>query len=235
MLRRNRAFSLATAATPEKQRETPSPPPLPKKRKVMVVDDDPPDEPLPPRNRTPQFTLDPYIVYAPPSFDRRERKKAASLPNPTPQLRKGGGGARETGEQRITQFFSRTSSQTLSQEASVLSTNGTSPLKGFTNIGNSCYINAVLASLIRLPQFVDAVLSTAKMYRLAGSPPPNKTLLTTLADIVGESATCGSGLSATALKASLDHSSTVFRGNAHQDAHEFLVTLLALLNDEIMA
>ncbi|KAJ9454626.1 Ubiquitin carboxyl-terminal hydrolase 23 [Diplonema papillatum] len=40
-------------------------------------------------------------------------------------------------------------------------------LKGFSNIGNSCYMSAVLTSVLRLQVVADAILSTARLYEAA--------------------------------------------------------------------
>ena len=39
---------------------------------------------------------------------------------------------------------------------------------GFTNIGNTCYMSAVLSALLRLSAFADAVLSTYRLVNMKG-------------------------------------------------------------------
>eukprot|EP01062_Namystynia_karyoxenos_P065402 TRINITY_DN589_c0_g1_i1.p1 TRINITY_DN589_c0_g1~~TRINITY_DN589_c0_g1_i1.p1 ORF type:complete len:649 (+),score=192.75 TRINITY_DN589_c0_g1_i1:76-2022(+) len=113
---------------------------------------------------------------------------------------------------------------------------GKTAMMGFNNLGNTCYMNAVLSSLVHQTDLADALCSTGRLYDLAGR---REGLLPALRDIVG-AARYGnlrrdntSGLDAGALKRMLGQHHARFKGNSQQDAHEFLLKLLDHLHDEI--
>jgi ubiquitin C-terminal hydrolase len=95
------------------------------------------------------------------------------------------------------------------------------PRGGLVNLGNTCYLNSalqLLASVDGLVQaLVDAPLSSNRVYQ---------ELVTLLQQIQG-----GQTVAPSALKEAMDEASPLFVGYRQHDAHEFLTTLLDLLND----
>eukprot|EP00741_Cyanophora_paradoxa_P008129 tig00001264_g7866.t1 len=101
--------------------------------------------------------------------------------------------------------------------------------KGFENLGNTCYINATLQCLTSLAPFVQSLLSRPLAKRAAASPGAYRAFLCILAQVQqGERRT----ISARELKAAIAGQLERFRGNAQQDAHEFLAVLLEQLHSE---
>eukprot|EP00756_Hemistasia_phaeocysticola_P015573 Hpha_TRINITY_DN15420_c0_g1::TRINITY_DN15420_c0_g1_i2::g.176888::m.176888 len=143
------------------------------------------------------------------------------------------------GQQKLSGMFSRTSGF-LSDEIAEVSkdkTKGVMELavggSGFKNLGNTCYMNAVICSLLSLDPFADAVISTARLYKFMGK---SDGLLSALNEVVqlryrGELE--GRGVDLGQLKDLVGREKAAFRGNRQQDAHEFAVTLLDSLHEEV--
>ena len=102
---------------------------------------------------------------------------------------------------------------------------------GFANLGNSCYISAVLQALIRLPPFASDLMREG-LADLVKKPPglASTSLWKGLVDVVravrGEQAGV---VRLEAIKRRMSQRSAQFGGYAQQDAHEFLTDLLDLL------
>eukprot|EP01060_Flectonema_neradi_P014275 TRINITY_DN20980_c0_g1_i1.p1 TRINITY_DN20980_c0_g1~~TRINITY_DN20980_c0_g1_i1.p1 ORF type:complete len:566 (+),score=88.31 TRINITY_DN20980_c0_g1_i1:38-1735(+) len=126
---------------------------------------------------------------------------------------------------------------------------------GFKNLGNTCYMNCILAALSRLSQFSNSVMITSKLYsakeQSTDDTPPctqndaevvhqtttdvsKESILRFLHDVVKGVASGGLvGIRPAELKDAISSKKTAFKGNDQQDAHEFLVSFLDLLDDEI--
>ena len=110
---------------------------------------------------------------------------------------------------------------------------GVSGAGGFRNIGNTCYINAVLSALLGLRPFVTDVLSSIPLFapRLDQS-----SLFSALSAIMHQRQVEGDDKPATPrrLKDAIARRSAQFAGFAQQDAHEFLADCLDGLQEEMM-
>lgn len=109
-------------------------------------------------------------------------------------------------------------------------------LCGLRNLGNTCYLNAVLQALLALPPFVHALTAL-----VPPAPAPATagvltapSVATALADLV-RARTAAPALvqSPARVKAAVGRVGAQFAGSAQQDAHELLVVLLDALNDEL--
>lgn len=90
---------------------------------------------------------------------------------------------------------------------------------GFINLGNSCYINAVVQAVLNLKPFV----STLKAKQLNFS---NNNLYNELLRLHSKRKITERAIKLTNLKRLIDEKNNVFLGNKQQDAHEFLMNLL---------
>ena len=134
---------------------------------------------------------------------------------------------------------------------------------GFRNLGNTCYMNSILAALTRLSQFSNAVMSTSMLYSVKekqstttidddNTPPCTQNvseetplekdklgqsddfILKFLHNVASGVASGGLvGIRPSELKNAIASKRSTFRGNDQQDAHEFLVSFLDLLDTEI--
>ena len=102
---------------------------------------------------------------------------------------------------------------------------------GFANLGNSCYISAVLQALIRLPPFASDLMREG-LADLVKQPPglASTSLWKGLVDVVTAIRGKKAGVvRLEAIKQRMSQRSAQFGGYAQQDAHEFLTDLLDLL------
>jgi uncharacterized UBP type Zn finger protein len=108
---------------------------------------------------------------------------------------------------------------------------------GFKNLGNTCYINAVLHALTKLYPFVTDVKNDLLIGAPARSPDGILSSLLEVIANVEENATkkdAFSSISPANLKEALaKHKS--FIGYGQHDAHELLVTLISKLEEEVAA
>jgi hypothetical protein len=96
---------------------------------------------------------------------------------------------------------------------------------GFKNLGNSCYLAAVLHSLLRLPPFACDLRRCAEHL---GSLPKDS-LLSVLVDILVAIRSKGGVIQPAALKECVSRRSPQFADDEQHDAHEFLTELLESL------
>ena len=143
--------------------------------------------------------------------------------------------------------------------------NSRSRLRGLRNLGNTCYMNAVLTALMGLPAFVRSVLSplwgeqgssnsasaspgTTLGGAKRGREPSTAGLLPTLRQLMqchlsqlarsatqGPIAATAAALSPDAVRRALPDTDVQFTAWQQQDAHEFLVALLGQLHSECAA
>ena len=104
---------------------------------------------------------------------------------------------------------------------------------GFKNIGNTCYINAVLSALVGLPPFVADVL---RQWPAFARPLGGNSVCSALHSLL-HGATQGEAQPATTrrLKQAIAKRSSQFEGSAQQDAHEFLSDCIDALQEEMAA
>lgn len=103
---------------------------------------------------------------------------------------------------------------------------------GFRNLGNTCYMNAVLASLVGLSPFVSDVLALISLFQpRLGS----ESVYSALQSIFYQSSTESAPTTPRRLKDAIARRSAQFAGSAQQDAHEFLADVLDGLQEEMAA
>jgi ubiquitin C-terminal hydrolase len=105
---------------------------------------------------------------------------------------------------------------------------------GLTNLGNTCYMSAILQALLRLPSFVHDLRACTERLRAGGEKLPQGTsLFAELLDVVkglhGEQGV----FNPKRLKDCISRRSPQFAGNAQQDAHEFLTDILDFMQAEL--
>ena len=97
-------------------------------------------------------------------------------------------------------------------------------MKGFANIGNTCYLNAGLQMLIQNKDFCDIILYYAK----------NSQILTIIADLINDYYnTTNNTIIPIKMKQMLDQQCEIFTGNDQQDSTEFIIYLLDIIDNEI--
>ncbi|XP_053733455.1 ubiquitin carboxyl-terminal hydrolase 37 [Synchiropus splendidus] len=106
------------------------------------------------------------------------------------------------------------------------------PLQGFSNLGNTCYMNAILQSLFSLPSFSNDMLRQSIPWKKV----PINALLRRFAHLmVKKDVGCSETKKDLLRKVKNAISSTAerFSGNAQNDAHEFLSQCLDQLKDDV--
>ncbi|XP_035995609.1 ubiquitin carboxyl-terminal hydrolase 37-like isoform X2 [Fundulus heteroclitus] len=106
------------------------------------------------------------------------------------------------------------------------------PLQGFSNLGNTCYMNAILQSLFSLPSFSSDMLKQNIPWKKV----PTNALLRRFAHLmVKKDVACPETKKDLLRKVKNAISSTAerFSGNVQNDAHEFLSQCLDQLKDDV--
>ena len=112
------------------------------------------------------------------------------------------------------------------------------PRSGLRNLGNTCYLNAVLQALLSFPHFVRALVDLVPPASFSAQPPaptPEAAaaagVCAALADLVRERERAhGASLCPERVKTALGRYNAAFAGHQQQDAHELLVVLLDALD-----
>jgi len=97
---------------------------------------------------------------------------------------------------------------------------------GLANLGNTCYLNAVMQSLRAIKPFMAAVENT---------PQPENSLFRIVADVWKRMAGKTEIVRPQELKSRMAQLNPMFAGNAEHDAHEFCLELLNQMHDELLA
>lgn len=106
------------------------------------------------------------------------------------------------------------------------------PLQGFSNLGNTCYMNAILQSLFSLPSFANDMLRQSIPWKKV----PINALLRRFAHLMAKKdMSCPETKKDLLRKVKNAISSTAerFSGNMQNDAHEFLSQCLDQLKDDV--
>ncbi|XP_024142909.1 ubiquitin carboxyl-terminal hydrolase 37 [Oryzias melastigma] len=106
------------------------------------------------------------------------------------------------------------------------------PLQGFSNLGNTCYMNAILQSLFSLPSFSNDLLKQSMFWKNL----PINALLRRFAHLmIKKDVGCPETKKDLLRKVKNAISSTAerFSGNVQNDAHEFLSQCLDQLKDDV--
>uniref|UniRef100_A0A7N6AB05 Ubiquitin carboxyl-terminal hydrolase n=1 Tax=Anabas testudineus TaxID=64144 RepID=A0A7N6AB05_ANATE len=106
------------------------------------------------------------------------------------------------------------------------------PLQGFSNLGNTCYMNAILQSLFSLPSFSNDMLKQSIPWRKV----PINALLRRFAHLmVKKDVGCPETKKdlLRKVKSAISTTAERFSGNMQNDAHEFLSQCLDQLKDDV--
>ncbi|KAI3436489.1 hypothetical protein D9Q98_005906 [Chlorella vulgaris] len=110
---------------------------------------------------------------------------------------------------------------------------------GMRNLGNTCYLNAVLQVLLSLPSFVADLKQGRQQLQAAGQPLDAGGVYSAVLDCVAardNTSNSGRGyISPANLKRALDAATSAFQGAFQQDAHELFCGLLDSLQTEVLA
>lgn len=106
-------------------------------------------------------------------------------------------------------------------------------IHGLANLGNTCYMNAVLQVLTSIPCFVSDLQQPKLM---DAAPQPQNSIYKALLQVVQQLKYGGESrvIDPSPLKASIARHSSRFRGALQQDAHEFFCNLLDQLQQEVV-
>ena len=104
---------------------------------------------------------------------------------------------------------------------------------GLVNLGNSCYISAVLQAMFGLSTLVAELHRAAAVVDAAGAPHP---VLSALLECAEEHGAGGSNgpISPAAIKRAMGVRVVAFHGGCQQDAHEFFAGLLFAVQAEVL-
>uniref|UniRef100_X2AX39 Ubiquitin carboxyl-terminal hydrolase n=1 Tax=Capitella teleta TaxID=283909 RepID=X2AX39_CAPTE len=113
-------------------------------------------------------------------------------------------------------------------------------LQGFSNLGNTCYMNAILQSLFSLDSFSGDLIRSARLLDKHSSKLQNKgNLLRALSRLLRANQNCVSSDQKASLlhviKRAISNSAKRFLGHEQHDAHEFLCQILDQLKEEIIS
>jgi ubiquitin C-terminal hydrolase len=112
---------------------------------------------------------------------------------------------------------------------------GPVPPAGIANLGCTCYMNAAIQALLRVTPLTDYVLSDAFMQDLNPDSPLGTGGVVAIAyrELIG-ALSCASGtVSAADLKTAVGAQNALFADFLQHDAHDFLVTLLDALHEDL--
>jgi ubiquitin C-terminal hydrolase len=106
--------------------------------------------------------------------------------------------------------------------------------EGFANLGNTCYLNAVLAALLGLKQFSEDIRAAIWTKVVLSRPAGDAVLYRALLDVILMRQEDHHGvIRPRRLKDAMEVHSERFAGNDQQDAHELLMDLINALYDEL--
>ena len=114
--------------------------------------------------------------------------------------------------------------------------------KGCINLGNSCYFNSALQVLASVPGFYHTLCQHMKKQQQQQQPQQPKVkeydisleeALVQILHQLNSSSSSSSSVNMSLLKEAIDNLTCQFIGYEQQDAHEFLTTLLSLLQDQL--
>lgn len=106
------------------------------------------------------------------------------------------------------------------------------PLQGFSNLGNTCYMNAILQSLFSLPSFSNDMLKQSIPWKKV----PTNALLRRFAHLMAKKDVGCPEIKKDLLrkvKSAISSTAERFSGNMQNDAHEFLSQCLDQLKDDV--
>eukprot|EP00545_Synedropsis_sp_CCMP1620_P000513 CAMPEP_0119005596 /NCGR_PEP_ID=MMETSP1176-20130426/1819_1 /TAXON_ID=265551 /ORGANISM="Synedropsis recta cf, Strain CCMP1620" /LENGTH=563 /DNA_ID=CAMNT_0006957427 /DNA_START=134 /DNA_END=1825 /DNA_ORIENTATION=+ len=106
---------------------------------------------------------------------------------------------------------------------------------GLRNLGNTCYLNSATQMLASLDHFTTALAATDPCLTMTDDNADNKLKLRQEFIQLMTSLRSGETVHPTAFKKAVDKRSPLFVGYRQQDAHEFLTTLLDLLDEVYQA
>ncbi|KAJ8255464.1 hypothetical protein COCON_G00193280 [Conger conger] len=106
------------------------------------------------------------------------------------------------------------------------------PLQGFSNLGNTCYMNAILQSLFSLPSFSNDLLKQGIPWKKV----PANALLRRFAHLLAKKDSCSPEMKKDLLrrvKSAISSTAERFSGYMQNDAHEFLSQCLDQLKEDV--
>ncbi|RUS23462.1 hypothetical protein BC937DRAFT_86147 [Endogone sp. FLAS-F59071] len=100
---------------------------------------------------------------------------------------------------------------------------------GFQNLGNTCYVNVILQSLLNIKPFRMDLLDP----KYVNDSIPENTLYRSLTNVFKKSTSSSSTVSPSLLKECIARTSNRFSNNKQEDAHEFLSICLEQLHQDL--